>query len=373
MDKNDGYGRIFASQNQNMKIHVIIMRRGFGAWLLGSAAGLFLLAGMVANAQTTWTENNANGSWTNITTVWTPTGSFPNGVDNIIGSVTPGGTRTVTLDGNQLIGNIEFTVNNNRTYVISPGTITPSSFLTLQVSSGAPIVSVAGGATAGFLSITAPLAGNQGLTKSGIGTLVLGGVNTYTGTTTLSLGNLVVNGSLANGSPVIVNNTGTQPGLGGAGTILDAVTLNSGGTISPGNITLVGTAPAPQVGTLTAGSLTWNGGGKLSYQLGDPSLAANSDQLVLNGALTKGTAGTFAFTFTQLTGFSTSGIYTLMTFSSESGFIASDFTGAPAGMQFDMTPTSILLDPTPVPEPATLALLGLGGVAAAWQIRRRQA
>lgn len=345
------------------------MGRSGCALLFGAAASLFLLTGAVANAQP-YVWQGGNGSW-NTTSLWIPAGP-PDGIDNTIGSINPSGGRTITLDGNHTIGNIAFTVNNNRSYTINPGT--PStSVLTLQVSSGTPSVSVAAGATSGFLIINAPVAGNQGLTKGGIGSLVLGGVNTYTGTTTLSLGNLVVNGTLATGSPVIVNNTGTQPGLGGKGTINDGVTLNSGGTISPGDITLVGTAPAPQVGTLTAGSLTWNGGGKLSYQLGDPSLAANSDHFILGGALTEGTAGTFNFTFTQLTGFSTAGTYTLITFGSDSGFSASDFGGAPTGMQFDLTPTSLLLDPVPVPEPSMAALLAIGGLIAARQIRRRKA
>ena len=336
--------------------------------LIGTIAVAFLISCATANAAS-FAWNVANGSW-NTTTLWTPTGP-PDGIDNTITAANPTGGRTITLDGDHTIGNITFTINNNRSYTINSGTPSTAA-LTLRVSSGTPSVSVAAGATSGFLIINAPVAGNQGLTKGGIGSLVLGGVDTYTGTTTLSLGNLVVNGSLASGSPVIVNNTGTQPGLGGKGTINDGVTLNSGGTISPGDITLVGTAPAPQVGTLTAGSLTWNGGGKMAFQLGDPSLAANSDHFILGGALTEGTAGTFNFTFTQLTGFSTSGTYTLITFGSDSGFSASDFGGAPTGMQFDLTPTSLLLDPVPVPEPSMAALLAIGGLIAARQIRRRK-
>jgi autotransporter-associated beta strand protein len=319
------------------------------------AACLFALA-RTASAQTTYVWQGVNGSW-NTTGNWVP-GGPPDGVDNTIGSINPGGTRTITLDGNHTIGNISFTVNNNRTYIINSGT--PStSVLTLQVSSGTPGVSVAAGATAGFLIVNAPIDGTQGLTKTGIGSFVLGGANTYTGTTTVSAGNFVVNGSLAAGSPVVVN--GGQLGLGGSGTINGGITLNSGGKINPGSIILSGTAPAAQVGNLTGGSLLWNGGGELDLQLGDPSAAANSDEFNLIGSLTKGSAGTFNFSFTQLAGFSTSGTYTLMNFASQSGFSASDFGGAPSGMQFDLTPTSLLLDP--VPEPSTAALFGLGATA----------
>src|ERR1051326_6311157 len=97
------------------------------------AACLLLLA-KTANAQTTFVEQGANGSW-NTPGLWSPAGP-PDGIDNTIGSINPGGTRTITLDGNHTIGNINFTVNNIRTYIINPGTTVPTSVLTLQVSSG---------------------------------------------------------------------------------------------------------------------------------------------------------------------------------------------------------------------------------------------
>lgn len=102
----------------------------------------------------------------------------------------------------------------------------------------------------------------------------------------------------------------------------------------------------------------------MTYELGSPV----SDLLALNGALSEGSAGTYGFIFS---GANSSQTYTLITFSNDSGFSASDFTGAPTGMEFDLTPTSLLLEPAP--EPATFALLGLGGLMAGWQIRRRKA
>lgn len=84
----------------------------------------------MANAQTTFVEQGVNGSW-NTTSIWSPAGP-PDGIDNTIGSINPNGTRTITLDGNHTIGNIAFTVNNNRTYIINSGAPSTST-LTLQV------------------------------------------------------------------------------------------------------------------------------------------------------------------------------------------------------------------------------------------------
>ena len=67
------------------------------------------------------------------------------------------------------------------------------------------------------------IAGHGGLTKLGIGTLVLTGANTYSGPTLVNEGRLAVNGSLA--SAVTVNNTGI---LGGNGRVA-SLAANRGG------------------------------------------------------------------------------------------------------------------------------------------------
>src|SRR5207237_1337955 len=69
---------------------------------------------------------------------------------------------------------------------------------------------------------------NGSLTKIGTGTLILSGGNTYTGPTTVNLGKLEVDGSIA--SVVTVNNGGT---LGGSGTV-GIVRVNNAGTVAPG-------------------------------------------------------------------------------------------------------------------------------------------
>jgi autotransporter-associated beta strand protein len=69
-----------------------------------------------------------------------------------------------------------------------------------------------------------------GLIKTGTGTLTLMGTNTYTNTTTVSGGRLLVNGAIT-ASPVFVLGSAT---LGGNGMINTPVTIQSGASLAPG-------------------------------------------------------------------------------------------------------------------------------------------
>jgi fibronectin-binding autotransporter adhesin len=135
-----------------------------------------------------------------------------------------------------------------------------------------------GGATDSILTVTGSsqfdgvledgMVNKTAVTKSVSGVLTLTGANTYTGDTTVSGGVLLVNGSTAAGSAVAVNG-GT---LGGIGTIGGSVTVNSGGTINP--------ATAGTVGTLTVGSLSFNGGVYQAELIDD-----TADQIATGGAV----------------------------------------------------------------------------------------
>lgn len=73
---------------------------------------------------------------------------------------------------------------------------------------------------------------NSALVKTGAGTLKLAGANTYTGTTTIDNGALLVNGSIASTKDL---NALTGATLGGIGSIAGNVTIQAGATLSPGD------------------------------------------------------------------------------------------------------------------------------------------
>ena len=208
------------------------------------------------------------------------------------------------------------------------------------------------------LNIDGIISGTGSLAKSNTGTLLLSGINSYTGATAINAGTLLVNGSLAAASAVTVNSAAI---LGGTGTVNGAITLNSGGFLAPG--------ARGAVTTLTGSSLTWNGGGTLTFNLGTSS---TSDLLTLSGALTKGSAGTFTFDFNDLSGGTSVGsTYTLVDFGSTT-FSASDFSASGENGTFAIVGGDELqFTVSAVPEPATYALLALAGIAFLLAHRRR--
>jgi len=111
----------------------------------------------------------------------------------------------VSLDISSMAGTLLFGDAGNayNTY-LQPG----GGTLTLAAGTNAPVITVSNQTA----TIGAPLAGMQGLTKTGNGTLTLTGANSYTGTTTVSnamlqLGDGTVNVPLGSGAFIATNAT----------------------------------------------------------------------------------------------------------------------------------------------------------------------
>jgi autotransporter-associated beta strand protein len=122
------------------------------------------------------------------------------------------------------------------------------------------------------------------LIKTGSGTLMLTGNNTYTGPTVVDLGTLIVNGSIASSSPVTVNFRGE---LAGSGTV-STVRILPGGTFAPGNGT-------PGSSMTVAGNLFMAPGSLYSVQANSQSASfANvSGNAFLAGTVAVNVSGTF--------------------------------------------------------------------------------
>ncbi|HGE8283060.1 TPA: autotransporter outer membrane beta-barrel domain-containing protein [Serratia marcescens] len=114
------------------------------------------------------------------------------------------------------------------------------------------------------------ISGHGGLTKQGIGTLVLTGNNTYAGPTLVNQGRLAVNGSVT--SAVSVQNGGI---VGGSGTV-GSLIARQGGTVAPGN----------SIGTLNvAGNVSFEPGSRYAVEVGPNG---QSDRIQSSGSATIG-------------------------------------------------------------------------------------
>jgi autotransporter-associated beta strand protein len=106
------------------------------------------------------------------------------------------------------------------------------------------------------------ISGTGSLTKIGSGTLMLTGINTYSGRTAVNGGTLEVDGSIAPSSLTTVNSGGTLTGIGTVGNL----TVAGGGTFAPGS-------GAPGSSMTVAGNLAFQSGALYLVQV-NPSTAS---------------------------------------------------------------------------------------------------
>ena len=171
------------------------------------------------------------------------------------------------------------------------------------------------------------------LVKVGSGTQTLSGANTYTGTTTVNGGTLLVMNGAGSGTgtgAVTVNTTAT---LGGTGTITGSVAIAAGGTVAPG---------VAGIGTLTTGAATF--AGTYNCELG----GATADRVNVIGDINVTGATVNFVTLSALT----ASEYLIATYT---GTFSGDpaVTGLPPGYTLEVDPTNKLIK-----------LVGGGGYAA---------
>lgn len=226
-------------------------------------------------------------------------------------------------------------IGNQGALIGAAGNNTLTGAITLAASS---TINVAAGTN---LSIEGAIGdGSVELTKIGAGTLVLQGVNTYTGATFANNGWLEVNGTVR----IVAANPGATVAGNGMATI--GTNIQSGGAFSPG------TAAGANIGTFDTSSVFWSGGGTMAFQLGADS--ARSDHLVSHSFITSGSG--FEFQFSDGAAPPVPGVaYTLVSFIS-TGVAAGDFsftyvgTGPGSSMTgtFALTSTELQFTPTTV-------------------------
>jgi autotransporter-associated beta strand protein len=179
------------------------------------------------------------------------------------------------------INNVLISVSNSAVRDLTiRNTFPPNGTRTMGVRLGRTdgVLYVNAGRTLSILSDVSEATAGSGLTLTGGGTLVLGGNNTYTGTTTVNAGTLRVSGTHA--GPVALN-AGVLTGTGTLGN----VTVGPSATLAPGN--------SPGVLSLT-GNLALQG--TYAWQLGD-----GATPLVDPGPAGTAGAGTF-FDMTAVAG-----------------------------------------------------------------------
>ncbi len=325
-------------------------------------------------------------------------------VNSSIGKGSAGGSAAdLVLNGGtlQYTGSAVASTNRPFTVTTSGGTLdasgtgsgsaTFSGTMTASGTTGGQTLTLTGsgsGATGGTMN--GAISNGSGtnvtsVTKSGTGTWSLGGLNSYTGTTTITGGTLALTDILNNitgSNKIIVGDTAAHSSaildvnnvssgfdvvsgqtLAGHGTVSGTTTMDAGSILSPGN----------SAGTLSFDSgLTLNNtaAGSLVFDLG-----TLNDEVVVGGSLTLNNQDINSFTFNTSGGFG-AGTYVLFDASGLNGALGSNLTttisGYNATLSLDSLNSDLILTVAVVPEPGTWAMM-IGGLVVLVVIQRRKA
>jgi autotransporter-associated beta strand protein len=246
---------------------------------------------------------------------------------------------------------------------VDVGTITSVGSMTFNtgytLNGGSVTMTGAGGhfvTNAGTTTINSSISGSVGLTKQGSGTLTLNGANFYSGITTISGGELLVNGSLSSQSTVSVQN-GT---LGGSGFIGGAVSVGSLGTLSPGD----------SIGTLTISNALSLAGNTI-MEVNESGTTLTGDRII---DVTTLTYGGMLSVLGSGNDFAIGDAWDLFSANAyEGSFNSYSLPSLPNGLSWNTSQLSYNGTISVVPEPGTLTLLAVGLaslLAYAWPKRK---
>ncbi len=189
------------------------------------------------------------------------------------GAVSTPGSAVVNLAGagGVVLGNGD-TVGSSTTGLAIAHHSDPLSGGAGNIQMGAGGLSLSQSTNSSYAGIISGASGDN-VTFTGGGALTLSStsIDTYVGSTVVNGGALIVNGSLANTSGVIVSGTGL---LAGSGTIAAPVTDIS--IVAPGG-------GAGGTAILTVGGLSFSGTGAFTVDLNGPTAGTGYDQLVVTG------------------------------------------------------------------------------------------
>ncbi|MFM8282819.1 MAG: autotransporter-associated beta strand repeat-containing protein, partial [Planctomycetaceae bacterium] len=206
----------------------------------------------------TWNGNGANNNWStggNWAGGVAPTGAG-SGDTLVFGSGVNRPNTVNTTDNFVLASGTSLRFTNSTPYTLSGGSVLLNGNV---VQTGASAITIANEvklngirtfnqtSSGGSITISGPISnqsGAAGINKTGAGTLILSGNNTYTGDTTVTLGTMVVNGSNA-ASTFFVTPGATLRGTGSVGDAVVEGTIQSGTNGSTGILQVKSLAMQP--------------------------------------------------------------------------------------------------------------------------------
>ena len=362
---------------------------GSNTAVIKSGAGTWVLTGANSYGGATTITNGV------LSTNLMSTGGNPSGIgassDAPNNLVLDGGTLQYT--GPLVSTSRQFTLTQNGGGLDASGTgaiIYTSSSIIVLSGSGSRTLTLSGTNT-GLNSLNGVISNGAGgatsLVKSGPGTWVLGGggVNAYTGTTTVNGGTLVVSSGawITSGATLSVNSTGTLAGTAGANQIASPVAINGGGAIrggvtgGTGTLNVGNTVTVANNGTIRTevsrtGANTATDS-KIIINAGSLNLAPNAGDkffidIVNNGASPMIAGETYTITLATVAsgvinvhGVAASGVISPSNYTLFSGMTTA------TGVSLTASGGNLNLTFTPVPEPTTVlgltaGVLGLGRV-----------